>query len=101
MPPELPVGALSLDKSVARGECEGKRRKCYRRMPPKPRLSFVQESGGLRVDEEETAERGRGRPLPMGLPDAVGGGDGGRDAPPHPVAVPKGDISFNFTLLMT
>ena len=63
-------------------------------MPPKPRLSLVQESGGLRVDEEETAERGGGRTLPVGLPDAVGGGDGRRDAPPHTLAVPKGGISF-------
>ena len=59
----------------------------------------MQESGGLRVDEEETAERGRGRPLPMGLPDAVGGGDGGRDPSSHPVAVPKGDIFFNYLTL--
>ena len=44
------------------------------------------------MDKAETAERGGGRPLPVGLPDAVGGGDGGRDAPPHPVAVPKGDF---------
>ena len=67
-------------------------------MPPKPRLSLVQESGRLRVDKEETAERGGGRPLPMGLPDAVGGGDGGWDAPPHTVAVPKGDIFLNILL---
>ena len=49
--------------------------------------------GELRVDEEEVAERGGGRrrrSLPVGLPDSVGGGDGGRDAPAHPVAVPQG-----------
>ena len=50
-------------------------------------------TGGLRVDEEEVAERG-GR-LSLGLPDAVGGGVGGRDAPAHPMAVPKGEDILN------
>ena len=61
-------------------------------MPGKPRLPFVQERGGVRVDEEKVAERGGGRrrSLPVGLPVEVGGGDGGRDAPAHPLAVPEG-----------
>ena len=61
-------------------------------MPGKPRLPFVQERGGVRVDEEKVAERGGGRrrSLPVGLPGEVGGGDGGRDAPAHPLAVPEG-----------
>ena len=101
MPPELPVGALSLDKSPARGERRGEKRHQRTGVPPKPRLPLVQESGGLRVDEEEIAERGGGRALPVGLPDAVGGGVGGRDAPPHPVAVPKGGHSLALYFLMT